>query len=91
MVGKIWRTGIVGSEGREALNIMPVFVMYETFEICVILTQDFEKLDQVDFSIAEISRLTINKLYVALSRTKGNLYLVKKSVFDRVKAKYLKG
>ena len=60
-------------------------------EICVILTQDFEKLDQVDFSIAEISRLTINKLYVALSRTKGNLYLVKKSVFDRVKAKYLKG
>lgn len=60
-------------------------------EICVILTQDFEKLDQVDFSIAEISRSTINKLYVALSRTKGNLYLVKKSVFDRVKAKYLKG
>ena len=60
-------------------------------ETCVILTQDFEKLDQDDFSIAKISQSTINKLYVALSRTKGNLYLVKKSVFDKVKSKYLKG
>lgn len=60
-------------------------------ETCVILTHDFEKLDQATFSAEKISQLTINKLYVALSRTKGNLNLVKKSVFDKVKTKYLKG
>lgn len=59
-------------------------------EVCVILTQDFEKLDQDGFNIAKISQSTINKLYVALSRTKGNLHLVKKSVFDKVKTNYEK-
>ena len=59
-------------------------------EVCVILTQDFEKLDQDDFNIAKISQSTINKLYVALSRTKGNLNLVKKSVFDKFKNNYEK-
>lgn len=59
-------------------------------EVCVILTQDFEKLDCANFSVANISQSTINKLYVALSRTKGNLNLVKKSIFDKVKTNYEK-
>ena len=59
-------------------------------EVCVILTDGFEKLDQLDFDISKIGQSSINKLYVALSRTKGNLHLVKKSVFDKVKTNYEK-
>lgn len=59
-------------------------------ESCVILTEDFEDLDKKNFSIKQISVLTRNKLYVALTRTKGNLYLVKKSLFDKYKDSYLK-
>lgn len=35
-----------------------------------------------------LSVITLNKLYVALTRTKGNLYIVKKSQFDLVKKRY---
>lgn len=56
--------------------------------VCVILTDTFENIDEEDFQI-EDKTTTINKLYVALSRTRGNLYIIKKSEFDLVKHKYL--
>lgn len=61
----------------------------DTFEnVCVVLTDTFVELDTDTFDISKISQITRNKLYVALTRTKGELYLVKKKVFDGVKEKY---
>lgn len=57
---------------------------------CVVLTNSFEKLGDENFSTRGISRSTINKLYVALTRSRGDVYLIKASVFDSVKEKYRK-
>jgi len=54
---------------------------------CVILTDTFDDIDKENFAITYTT--TINKLYVALSRTKGNLYIIKKKDFDLVKGQYL--
>lgn len=55
---------------------------------CVILTNGFEKLSEISFSTEGISRQTINRLYVALTRSRGNVYLIKASVFKSVKDRY---
>lgn len=55
---------------------------------CVILTQLFENLDDVAFSPQRVSNSTLNKLYVAMTRTRGNLYLIKASTFNKLKANY---
>ena len=55
---------------------------------CVILTENFEKLDDEDFSIKGISVSTVNKLYVAMTRSSGNLYLIKASTFKKIKSLY---
>ena len=57
---------------------------------CVILTDRLEQLDNDDFSIQGISVSTINKLYVAMTRSRGNLYLMKASTFKKVKNLYIK-
>ncbi|NHM15287.1 AAA family ATPase [Eggerthellaceae bacterium zg-887] len=57
---------------------------------CVVLTDRFENLDQEEFSTSGIPQSTINKLYVALTRSKGNVYLVKASQFNIVKSRYLR-
>ncbi|MBR5902084.1 AAA family ATPase [bacterium] len=63
----------------------------DTFnEVCVILTDNFESLDKDDFSVDGIPISTVNKLYVALTRTKGNLYLVKNSLFRKVSEQYFR-
>lgn len=63
----------------------------DTFDAaCVILTDKFDNLDSDSFNPSKIEQSTINKLYVALTRSKGNLFLIKKLVFDKVKIKYLK-
>lgn len=51
--------------------------------VCVVLTEDFEKLDKDSFDIEDIKESTRNKLYVALTRTKGDLYLVRYSAYKR--------
>lgn len=62
----------------------------DTFDnVCVILTDNFEKLSNNDFSCKNISQITINQLYVALTRTKGNLYIIKNSDFKNISASYL--
>lgn len=63
----------------------------DTYEdVCVLLTSDFENIDLDDFEVKDISPITINKIYVAFSRTKGNLYIIKKSNFDKFKNEYIK-
>lgn len=57
---------------------------------CVILTNKFEQLGRDDFSLTGISQSTLNKLYVALTRSKGNVFLIKASDFKEVKARYIK-
>lgn len=49
--------------------------------VCVILTGNLSKIDNENF-IPPKSITTFNKLYVALSRTKGDLYLLHKKNFD---------
>lgn len=58
--------------------------------VCVILTGTFDNLDKDDFSTEGISSISINKLYVAMSRTKGNLFFIKKRDFDKIKQQYIK-
>ena len=55
---------------------------------CVVLTNGFERLAEEDFSPEGISRRTINKLYVALTRSRGDVYLIRASVFKSVKDRY---
>jgi len=57
---------------------------------CVILTDKLEHLDNDCFSIQGISASTINKLYVAMTRSRRNLYLMKASTFKKVKNLYIK-
>lgn len=51
---------------------------------CVILTKQLENLSDETFSASGIPQSTINKLYVAITRARGDLYLVKKSIFDKL-------
>lgn len=55
---------------------------------CVVLTNGFEKLPEDGFSPEGISMETINKLYVALTRSCGDVYLMRASVFKTVKDRY---
>lgn len=57
---------------------------------CVILTKDFEKLNEDNFSTKKISISTLNKLYVAMTRSRGNLYLIKSSTFRKLQNSYIK-
>ena len=55
---------------------------------CIVLTDAFEKLHEDDFSLEGVSRVTINRLYVALTRSRGNVYLIRASVFKTVRDRY---
>ena len=57
---------------------------------CVILTDRFEQLDNDGFSIQGIPASTVNKLYVAMTRSRGDLFLMKASTFKKVKNLYIK-
>ena len=57
---------------------------------CVILTKDFEKLAEDKFSTKKIPISTLNKLYVAMTRSRGNLYLMKSSTFKKIQDGYIK-
>ncbi len=58
---------------------------------CVILTDKFEKLGDDKFSTSGISAVTINKLYVAMTRSRGDLYLMRFSTFKKLRGLYMKG
>ena len=51
---------------------------------CVILSTSFEKLPEESFSPKNIAPTTINKLYVAMTRSSGDLYLMRSSVFKKI-------
>ena len=57
--------------------------------VCIILTDKVADIQNDDFDVHSLTQITKNKLYVAITRTKGDLYFVKKDVFDKVKEQYL--
>ena len=57
-------------------------------DIVVILTDKFNRIAKDDFSTSNIPQTTINKLYVAMTRTDRNLYLIKFQDFKKVKTEY---
>lgn len=57
--------------------------------ICIILTDTVADIQNDKFDVKRLTEITKNKLYVAITRTKGDLYFVKKDVFDKVKERYL--
>lgn len=57
---------------------------------CVILSENFENFDEDNFDFTKIKAITKNEIYVALTRTKSDLYIVKKSLFDKIKKDYQK-
>lgn len=57
---------------------------------CVILTDNFEKLSDDKFAYKKISVSTLNKLYVAMTRSRGDLFLIKSSTFKELRGSYIK-
>lgn len=54
---------------------------------CVILTGKLETLDSESFSPVGIPASTLNKLYVAMTRSSGDLYLIKSSTLEKISHK----
>ena len=57
-------------------------------DVCVILTKALDELSCSAFSAQAIAPTTLNKLYVAFTRTKGNLYIITDKQFQTVRSKY---
>lgn len=55
---------------------------------CVILTDGLDNLDSDSFNPEKIKRSTLNKLYVAMTRSRGDLYLIKASTFKKLRDAY---
>lgn len=63
----------------------------DTYEAaCVILNGSTKKLIEDSFSVSTLKTVTLNKLYVALTRSKGDLYIVTPDEFEDIKEKYYK-
>lgn len=61
----------------------------DTFsDIVVILTDKFNNIDNDKFTLKDIPQTTINKLYVAMTRTDRDLYLIKFKDFKKIKDEY---
>lgn len=56
---------------------------------CVILTEGLDNLDSDKFNPAKVKPSTLNKLYVAMTRSRGDLYLMKASTFKVIKDSYI--
>lgn len=57
---------------------------------CVILTDGLENFDSNKFNPKKLKPSTLNKLYVAMTRSRGDLYLMKASTFKALKDRYTK-
>ena len=56
---------------------------------CVILTDGLDNLDSDKFNPDRIRPSTLNKLYVAMTRSRGDLYLMKASTFKKIRDSYI--
>ena len=58
--------------------------------MCVILNGTTKNLMKNDFSATSHKEVTLNKFYVALTRSRGDLYIVTPEEFDVIKNEYIK-
>ena len=58
---------------------------------CVILTDGLDNLDSDKFNPDRVKPSTLNKLYVAMTRSRGDLYLIKASTFKKFQKQYTIG
>ena len=56
---------------------------------CVILTKNLEQFPETNFSCDSMAPSTLNELYVALTRTRGDLYIMTDSIFSSIKERYV--
>lgn len=56
---------------------------------CVILTKNLEHFPDTNFSCDNMAPSTLNELYVALTRARGDLYIMTDSIFSLVRERYL--
>ena len=56
---------------------------------CVILTKNLEHFPDTNFPCDSMAPSTLNELYVALTRTRGDLYIMTDSIFSLVRERYL--
>ncbi len=62
----------------------------DTFDsACVILTDGLDNLGSDKFNPERVKLSTLNKLYVAMTRSRGDLYLMKASTFKAIKDAYI--
>lgn len=62
----------------------------DTFDsACVILTDGLDNLDSDKFNSDRVRPSTLNKLYVAMTRSRGDLYLMKASTFKAIRDSYI--
>lgn len=59
-------------------------------DVCLILTKTLDSLVNDDFDLNKISEIMRNKLYVAMTRTRGNLYILQSKIFNQVSENYKK-
>lgn len=71
-------------------NRSDTLIASDVASVCVILNGSTEKLVEDKFSVSTLKTVTLNKLYVALTRSKGDLYIVTQDEFETVKEKYYK-
>lgn len=57
---------------------------------CVILNGTTKKLVEDSFSASTLKTVILNKLYVALTRSEGDVYIVTSDEFEVIKEKYYK-
>ncbi len=55
---------------------------------CVILTDVYKDIDKNSFNCTGFSEISINKLYVALTRSKSDVYIIKREDFIKVENDY---
>ena len=55
----------------------------------MILTDGLDNLDSDKFNPDRVKPSTLNKLYVAMTRSRGDLYLMKASTFKAIKDAYI--
>lgn len=82
LVGLIWNKSV-----KDQFSISNTWSACkgDTYEnTCIVLTESLSSFVDDTFSCNGISQVSLNKLYVALTRATGSVYIVQKSIYDKL-------
>ncbi|MEY8537344.1 hypothetical protein AALM99_02630 [Lactococcus muris] len=82
LVGLIWNKKV-----KNQFNISNTWSACkgDTYEnTCIVLTETLSSFVEDTFNCDNLSQESLNKLYVALTRATGNVYIVQKSIYDAI-------